>query len=276
MDRSHLVKKPIVDKTGKRTHVWVKMAERKNKTKEAYHGTFRKFEKFDTNFIGDGSGGAAFGYGVYVTDLQDVAEEYTSFSIAAKYHKFLISKPELTGDITPVSYKVELPENFKSIDAGKRLSSSEVTKIAIKAAAHGATNTSINMLRNERQLEFVARNKAYTKALIDLGYDAISYSTRRDVGGVYREEKGSDAGKSYCFFDADKVRIVAKKDVDFSVPIKKLFDSDYIEVGGVPNHGIKEGDSFEEIMQKVEKLKYELTQFNYSKITAFLKHIYKK
>ena len=42
-----------------------------------YHGTGAKFNKFDFSHIGEGEGSQAFGWGGYVTNSKDIAEDYT-------------------------------------------------------------------------------------------------------------------------------------------------------------------------------------------------------
>lgn len=42
-----------------------------------YHGTGAKFDKFDFSHMGEGEGSQAFGWGGYVTNSKDIAEDYT-------------------------------------------------------------------------------------------------------------------------------------------------------------------------------------------------------
>lgn len=42
-----------------------------------YHGTGAKFDKFDFTHMGEGEGSQAFGWGGYVTNSKDIAEDYT-------------------------------------------------------------------------------------------------------------------------------------------------------------------------------------------------------
>lgn len=42
-----------------------------------YHGTGASFDKFDFNHMGEGEGSQAFGWGGYVTNSKDIAEDYT-------------------------------------------------------------------------------------------------------------------------------------------------------------------------------------------------------
>jgi len=46
------------------------------KVVDAYHGSPHKFDKFNTDRIGTGEGVQAFGWGLYFTDLESIAQDY--------------------------------------------------------------------------------------------------------------------------------------------------------------------------------------------------------
>lgn len=46
---------------------------------QAWHGSPYDFDKFDINKIGSGEGAEAFGWGIYFTDLKDIAQGYASY-----------------------------------------------------------------------------------------------------------------------------------------------------------------------------------------------------
>jgi hypothetical protein len=56
-----------------------KANENKPKSKQqidAYHGTPHDFDKFSTQYMGTGEGAQAFGWGMYFTDVKDIAKKY--------------------------------------------------------------------------------------------------------------------------------------------------------------------------------------------------------
>lgn len=46
----------------------------------AYHGSGASFDRFSTDFIGTGEGHQAYGWGIYLTDLEDVARNYAGMA----------------------------------------------------------------------------------------------------------------------------------------------------------------------------------------------------
>ena len=54
---------------------------------EAYHGSGADFEKFDHSFMGTGEGAQAFGWGTYVTEVENIARGYAKASGEVKERK---------------------------------------------------------------------------------------------------------------------------------------------------------------------------------------------
>lgn len=54
---------------------------------EAYHGSGADFEKFDHKFMGTGEGAQAFGWGTYVTEVENIARGYAKASGEVKERK---------------------------------------------------------------------------------------------------------------------------------------------------------------------------------------------
>ena len=65
----------------------------------AYHGTGTKFDRFSTRFIGKGEGFHAFGWGLYFTESQGIAQSYSSQIAGKKTTKVALD----TGAIDPGS-----------------------------------------------------------------------------------------------------------------------------------------------------------------------------
>ena len=50
----------------------------------AYHGSPHDFEAFSTNFMGTGEGAQMFGWGIYLSDLEEVGEHYSNMAYTVK------------------------------------------------------------------------------------------------------------------------------------------------------------------------------------------------
>ena len=59
-----------------------------NESVKAYHGTIHKFDKFTTDKMGTGEGNQSFGWGLYFTDIKDIADGYatTATDVVKKYN----------------------------------------------------------------------------------------------------------------------------------------------------------------------------------------------
>ena len=62
------------------------LEEQTDESVQAYHGTPYDFDTFSTDKIGTGEGAQAFGWGLYFTDLQDVANNYANAKTKTKIY----------------------------------------------------------------------------------------------------------------------------------------------------------------------------------------------
>lgn len=81
----------------------------------AYHGSPHSFDKFSTQYIGTGEGNQSFGWGLYFTDLEDVAKYYAN-QLARKKRKqsgVIYPRPEYIGVdfLNVISKKIIPSEN---------------------------------------------------------------------------------------------------------------------------------------------------------------------
>jgi hypothetical protein len=68
----------------------------------AYHGGPHSFDKFSTQYMGTGEGAQAFGWGLYFTDLEDIAKTYAEklFPIKFPKHIYRIALNRVLEDVT--------------------------------------------------------------------------------------------------------------------------------------------------------------------------------
>jgi len=65
----------------------------------AWHGSPHSFDKFSTSKIGNGEGALAYGWGLYFTDLEDIARTYADKLSKGKTTKALVDKEELPDEV---------------------------------------------------------------------------------------------------------------------------------------------------------------------------------
>lgn len=93
-----------------------------------HHGSMSNFDKFDSSFMGTGEGAQIYGWGIYLTQNQDVAEFYirnafiqgkqrqenNNFIRKLKLKKSIYDKryePDAYGQVNGFLYGVEIPED---------------------------------------------------------------------------------------------------------------------------------------------------------------------
>ena len=182
-----------------------------------YHGTIADFDQFNTDFVGEGEGAAAFGWGLYFSSKQEVAEWYAA-QLAEKhrgqkhlYEATLESenwiewyehvKPDtiqrvvgaLEGREKSIKY---LPERRKvrfweTIDNFRRYGSPSASYHYTGGEMYGALAAALGSDQQASEL------------LRDLGFDGIRYPVNTLTTG----EVDYSAGANYVVFDATQAQI---------------------------------------------------------------------
>lgn len=80
----------------------------------AYHGSPHSFDKFSTDYMSTGEGAQAFGWGLYFTDLEDIARKYAP---DVNRYKIDVDGKTITGDVAKwyVSNKSNIENEIKEL-----------------------------------------------------------------------------------------------------------------------------------------------------------------
>ena len=152
---------------------------------QLWHGSPYQFEKFSTDKIGTGEGAQAFGWGLYFTDLEDIAKSYAKPSID---NEFVINGVNLKGRI-PFNLLVDLNTLIQFRDVPELFygSEKEFEKRTIDSLREYALRSDDEMLYNNfknvesfkdlkfnRNLYEISINKPTSKDLFWLEWDKPS------------------------------------------------------------------------------------------------------
>lgn len=122
-----------------------------------WHGSPHSFDKFSTSKIGTGEGNQAFGYGLYFTDLKDIAEKYTIGQMSDVLDEVITSNNnDIDEAIKSLQYVVDNNVNggkkiwSKYLEEAKRIKSK---KNLYKVKIHGdKTIEELNFLNWDKQV----------------------------------------------------------------------------------------------------------------------------
>lgn len=157
-----------------------------------YHGSGADFDKFDTeNFGLSGEKSMSFGYGVYLTDSEDIAKEYARRQAHQKY-----------------------PEKDRNLDAianymlGHKISFDEAKQIALDTSLRFAEGYEKEKIRKqieglkESDLEFIGKGKVYTVEIPDDGYLEWDRLYKNEEIPAIAKALRTEIEKDYSYGDA--------------------------------------------------------------------------
>lgn len=128
----------------------------------AYHGSPYSFKKFSTQNIGTGEGVQAFGWGLYFTDLEDIARQYTKAGEGAVFiDKTPLSKRARFQKL-PQDEKIEVEEILRDMANGD-LTKNELFGMA--AYRKGNFLTAFNFIRDAKEVKFSPKATLYKVSL---------------------------------------------------------------------------------------------------------------
>ena len=175
---------------------------------QAWHGSKANFNKFDSKFIGSGTGLSTFGWGVYVTTSQETGQAYAQ-EVEANGEKYL--------------YTVDIPDdngrNYINIQGNNPNVYNYIQQALTKAKPDAASdiqwcldycreNDSLTWLFQNR-CEFFFTPEELSKALLNAGIVGVrvpvNFEGQNGVVGV------GNNGYNYTIFDANQVRILQKQ-----------------------------------------------------------------
>lgn len=180
-----------------------------------FHGSGANFDVFDSSHIGEGEGNQSYGYGMYVTEVKEVARSYAG-----------------TNGRRGIIYKVTIPDNNGSnyLQRNEFLYNQENKKIANALYEHLISTDDDGAYENEQakqslreELEhifsgnvpgdyayanvssYLGSDAAASKFLHSLGYVGIVYPTNSMSGG------NTEGKNNYVIFDDSDLRIDGKE-----------------------------------------------------------------
>jgi hypothetical protein len=128
----------------------------------AYHGSPHSFDKFSTQKMGTGEGAQAFGWGLYFTDLEDIARQYTKAGEGAIFiDKTPLSKRARFQKL-PQDEKIEVESILRDIANGE-LTRDELFGMA--AYRKGDFLTAFNFIRDAKEVKFSPKATLYKVSL---------------------------------------------------------------------------------------------------------------
>jgi len=128
----------------------------------AYHGSPYSFKKFSTQKMGTGEGAQAFGWGLYFTDLEDIARQYTKAGEGAIFiDKTPLSKRARFQKL-PQDEKIEVEQLLRDIANGE-LTRDELFGMA--AYRKGDFLTAYNFIRDAKEVKFSPEATLYKVSL---------------------------------------------------------------------------------------------------------------
>jgi len=126
------------------------------------HGSPYDFERFSTEKIGTGEGAQAFGWGLYFTNLEDIAREYTKAGEGAIFiDKTPLSKRARFQKL-PQDEKIEVEQLLRDIANGE-LTRNELFGMA--AYRKGYYLTTYNFIRDAKEVKFSPKATLYKVTL---------------------------------------------------------------------------------------------------------------
>ena len=138
---------------------------------KVYHGTAADFDKFDIeNFAKSGEGSMNFGYGVYVTDNEDIAKDYARRQAHQKY-------PEKDGNLNAIV----------SFMLGHQISFDEAKKLVLDNSLRFAEGYEKEKIRKqieglkESDLQYIGKGRVYNVEIPDDSYISWDSPLNKDV-----------------------------------------------------------------------------------------------
>lgn len=174
-----------------------------------YHGSGAKFDKFDSAFMGTGEGEQAYGWGHYVTEVEEVGRTYADAKTSTLY---TIEIPEDNGH-NYLSYDKAVPkEEVKSVlDAlYDHLVADEESGYSDKAASKELRKELDSLAEDEIDgnnlygtvSSYLGTDKEASEFLGGIGYAGIKYPTNFKSGG------NAEGTSNYVIFKDSDLKIV--------------------------------------------------------------------
>ena len=175
--------------------------------KKAYHGSPALFDHFEMGGAGDGTG-IKFGYGVYLTDVEDSAVHYSqprNLDVTDKHYLYTVEIPELVEGEYLMSAK---PVNEKIVEKVEE-------KMGVKVPADmkakglefrkwiGRTLTGINKPDTDEEKKAVEMKAAEFLESVGVHYNVWPTA-----------QKVPDGPKNYAVFDPSRVKIVKVEEIE--------------------------------------------------------------
>ena len=163
-----------------------------------YHGSGADFDRFDHSHIGEGEGNQAFGWGTYVTEVEDIGRTYadTAFSNAERRRERRDEAP-IGEAVNSIIWSEIYDSTAKNFDQRKAVGIESIERIIPafeKRLSEEKDSRTVQYLR-----ESVARQKATLKALRMLTEER--YNEERMKQGrmrhLYTVEIPDDTGENY-------------------------------------------------------------------------------
>lgn len=175
--------------------------------KKAYHGSPALFDHFEMGGAGDGTG-IKFGYGVYLTDVEDSAVHYSqprNLDVTDKHYLYTVERPELIEGEYLVS---ALPVNEKIVEKVEE-------KMGVKVPADmkakglefrkwiGRTLTGINKPDTDEEKKAVEMKAAELLESVGVHYNVWPQA-----------QKVPDGPKNIAVFNPERVKIVKVEEIE--------------------------------------------------------------
>ena len=174
--------------------------------KKAYHGSPALFDHFEMGGAGDGTG-IKFGYGVYLTDVEDSAVHYSqprNLDFTDKHYLYTVEIPELV--------------------EGEYLVSASPVNEEIVAKVEKKMGTKVPEKMKEKGLEFrkwIGKTLTGTKMRTDeekLAAEMKAAELLESVGVHYnvwpQAQKVPDGPKNIAVFNPERVKIVKVEEIE--------------------------------------------------------------
>jgi len=200
--------------------------------KVLYHGSPYKFEKFDLEKVGEGEGAQRFGYGVYATNLKDVANHY---SLMPNKDTLLINGKKLNNYFSDDEIQLILSiwaESFTYSSKSKEEHLFEILTEIEKSSYEIDENSGLEI----EEIEEINKDaKKYKKIFdilraSDLEIDGNIYQIKVDNLNLITHGEKISSDQAKCIFDklsSDQKKVFGLKESD-TYQTLTIFDGDGI------------------------------------------------
>jgi len=230
-----LAKEVIVDEARMRRYFNAKFGrESADRFMNVWHGSPHAFDEFSLSHVGEGEGNQTYGWGLYFTEVQDIAEHYaemdSAYDTGANLYKAKVHGDKTADELDFLAWDGKLlgPQKKKIVEQAEKEGYGDYKLVYRDEDGELQLNTSddVDWLYKKDLTRILGAPKAASEFLLRAGIDGIKYPTGYQSKGSHTESY------NYVVFDdkaieiAEHIRLMATPNGEvygFATPDGRVF-----------------------------------------------------